>query len=79
MYPAIESFSIGRKICHCMAGRERRMEPDSVRDSETPTIAWNPLAERLAVAWIERGLEGNFSIVLRTSENTSVQEWILHQ
>ncbi len=55
------------------------MEPDSVRDSETPTIAWNPLAERLAVAWIERGLEGNFSIVLRTSENTSVQEWILHQ
>lgn len=47
------------------------------RDSETPSIAWNTKAGRLAVAWINMEAEGASSIILRTSGNTGVQEWML--
>ncbi len=47
-------------------------------DSRIPTITSCPDSGKTAVAWIEYGFNGDYSVVLRTTTGTSVKNWILH-
>lgn len=74
----INQIVLGKIDPQTMHVVERSVVSDIERDAKTPTISAHPHAGRIAVAWIGREWEGEYSIVLRQSSRTRVDNWILY-
>ncbi len=48
-------------------------------DARTPAIALDPRTDRIHVAWIEKGWEGDYAIHTRREKTTGVSDWRIHE
>ncbi len=48
------------------------------RDAKTPAISSHPGSGKTVAAWIEHGWDGEYSIVLRETEEADVTPWLLY-
>ncbi|MBD3265668.1 hypothetical protein GF373_03280 [bacterium] len=56
--------------------REILSQPD--REARTPAMATNPITRKTAVAWIEKGWNGEYSIEVRSTGQTHVAPWFIY-
>ncbi len=48
------------------------------QDARTPSISVHPLTGKIAVAWIEHGWDGAYSIKARSTDGTDIDHWLLY-